>query len=473
MTFRLESERMLVSVLLAAAFHVVALFVVQLLLDVDRDLHSSPERLTVQLIAADVPSRISEKNIEPSVLIASMQENVMSSVRTPDQKEQPVVPVSPATEPKIVSISKPELIQESAKVGMESKPENGNDDSSTIIPVASWVPTLQRPVDAVPVRGRGGLSALSPPVVGTSTGGRSGATVGILTPLAGKIVGVGPSGEYKGRSDLVPAYNDGLTLLADEAVYAISSSGSDTVAPSLQGVSPDRSILLSHNAGFLGQQRMAAPPVIPVRRSGSPTIKLGDADRNGTRGLALSATSVITNEPGFPEISSQQAMVEVAMAIQSGDVSPIIEVNRLAQLDQVLRDGGSSRDPAVNSGAVWSLAQPGASGQPLLGLGGKGGLRLPEGIEVSASLGLRRLVAVTTPVLPDGIPSEIVRSTVRVHIVVDPQGWVRPLGFSPDSGSTALNNEIYAALRKWRYESVKDQQPVRGTINIEIRTRST
>ena len=182
---------------------------------------------------------------------------------------------------------------------------------------------------------------------------------------------------------------------------------------------------------------------------------------------------MITTEPVLPEIGSQQAMVEVAMAMQAGEASPIIGVDRLAQLDQVLRDGGTSRDPSVNSGDSWSLAQQDASGQPLLGLGDEGGLRLPEGIEVSASLGLRRLVAVTTPVLPDGIPSEIVRSTVRVHIVVDPQGWVRPLGFSPDSGSTALNNEIYAALRKWRYESVQDQQSVRGTITIEIRTRST
>ena len=466
MTFRRESERMFVSVLLAAAFHVVALIVVQRLLDVDRDLHSSSERLTVQLIATDVPSPVSdEESLEPAVLSASMQENVMPSVLTPE----PVAAVSHSPEEEIVSLSEPEFVQEPTLVKPESKSEKDSVDASATSLVPPWVPTLQRPVEAVPVRGRGGLAALSL-IGGTSAGGRSGAAVTAPALWAGKVVGVRPSGEYEGLADLVPAYNDGLKLPVDESVYASSSVGPDTVAPSLRGVSPDNS--MANNAGFLGQQRVAAPLLMPVRRSGSPTIKRGDAAGKGSRVSESSAAPVIATEIGLPSIGSRQATVEVAMLMQTGDASPIIGVDRLARLDQVLRDGGSSSDRTMSSDGKLISAQQNASGQPLLALGGSG-LRLPEGIEVSASLGMRRLVAVTTPVLPDGIPSEIVRSTVRVHIIVDPQGWVKPLGFSPDSGSTALNNEIYAALRKWRYESVRDQQPVNGTITIEIRTRST
>ena len=80
---------------------------------------------------------------------------------------------------------------------------------------------------------------------------------------------------------------------------------------------------------------------------------------------------------------------------------------------------------------------------------------------------------VVDPALPERYPDEIVRSTVRVQIRVDPQGWVRVERFERDSGSTELNNEITETLRQWRYEPVQSQDPVYGVVTIEIRTRST
>ena len=469
MTFRLESERMFLGTLLAVALHGVLLILVQRLLDLDRDLPDYPGPLTVQLIA-QVPPAATQATVEPAPPSLPTQEEATAPVLTPATTPDPVAAQRSEPEPKPAPAPEPEPVpvQEQAPVKTQAKAEADVDDAPATSPAPPWVPTLQRSVEMVPVRGRGGLNALSP--AGGTPSARSGAAVATPALLPGQAVAVRPAGEYEGRGDRVDAFSEGLALPVDESVYARSASGPTPEVRATPGVSRENPVSVARDPGFLGQERAVAAPVMPVRMSGTPTATRGAAAGDDSRGAQ--SVPIVDSSPGLPESGSISAAVEVAVSAEAaGGETPSLGAERLAQLDQVLQDGSSGSDRTASAGDARGPSQQGAGGQPRLAAAGSG-LRLPDGMKVSASLGLRRLVAVATPALPDGIPSEIVRSTVRVRITVDPQGRVRPQGFEPDSGSTALNNEIYAALRKWRYEPVQEQQPVSAVVTIEIRTRS-
>lgn len=468
MTFRVESERIFVSTLLAVALHGVMLVVVQRLLDLERQLPVYPGPLMVELIS-EVPPAAPRDRVQPTL---PTQEEAIAPVLTPVVTSQPVVAERFEPDTVTTAASEPASLPVQAQPPIKTQAETDVDEASAAIFSPPWVPTLQRPVEMVPVRGRGGLNALSPAGGGTPSGARSDASFAAQAPFTAQAVGVvRPAGEYEGRGDRVDAFSEGLVLPVDDSAYARSSSGLILEVRARQGVSRDPMPTASA-PGFLGQDRAIVAPVIPVKMSGVPTATRAVASSDGTREAEAAPVPIVGSSPGLLDPGSISATVEVAVSEEAaGGETPSLGAARLAQLDQVLQNGGSGSDRTAISAEVRPLPQKRSGGQPHLAAAGSG-LRLPDGMQVSSSLGMRRLVAVATPSLPDGIPSEIVRSTVNVHIVVDPDGRVRPQGFDPDSGSTVLNNEIYAALRKWRYEPAQDRQSVKAMVTIKIRTRS-
>ena len=458
MTFRLESERMFISVLVAAVLHGVLLIVVHKLFDLDYQDYTRP--LTVQLIAPEVREAPGKAAVRPSLPSVSKQERTAAPVVAPKAAPQPVATEKPAPEAKPA----PERVTTEEPAPVRTQPRAATDvESAPASPVSPWTPTLRQSVESAQVRGRGGLNALATDGA-TQSGPRSGAAVAVPAPFAGQAVGVRPAGAYTGQGD--PAtLKEGLALPVDESVYAKSASSPTREMRAAQGVSPDNPVPVVRDPGLLGQDREVVTPLAPVRMSGTPTARRADAAGTGTGGTELAAAPLTAPAPGSAKSGPVDATVYGGAAAPAGDTPSI--GSRIQDLDRALSAGGrdSTASPGRNQGS--SSRVDGATGPA-----GRD-LRLPEGWDVLGALGLRPLLNVVDPALPDKYPDEIVDATVIVHIRVEPEGWVKAVRFERDSGSTELNNKITETLRQWRYEPVENQDPVYGVVTIQIRIRSS
>lgn len=420
---------MFVGVLVAAVLHGVLLIVMHRLFDLDFEDYTRP--LTVQLLAPetrDGPVRKDQRSLPP----APKQERTAPAVALPKPAPQPVATTRPAPEV--------QPTPERESTAAEASPS----------PASAWTPTLRWPVASEPVRGRGGLNAL-PSDGATQAEPRSGAAIAVPA-------------RFSGQGDLPTAFKDGLALPEDESVYASSASSPMAGESAGQRVSADDSVPVVRVPGLIGRNRDAVAPLAPVRMSGTPTARRADAVGTGTGGTELASVPLDDPAPQAARPAPVDATVYGGAAVQSGETEGV--ASRIQDLDRALSASGRESTASLGGGRGLRAAVDGAAGRVVPDV------RLPDGWGVSGSLGLRPLLNVVDPALPEQYPDEIVSSTVRVRIHVDPQGWVRVERFERDSGSTELNNAITETLRQWRYEPVMDQEPVYGMVTIQVRIRS-
>lgn len=443
MTFREGSERMFVGVLVAAVLHGALLIVVHRLFDLRIEDYTRP--LTVQLLAPetrDAPVR-EERPLPPK------QEETAPAVAVPRPAPQPVATPQPAADAQ--PAPERSTAQEPAPVRTQPRTESAAAGASPR-PVAPWTPALRQSVESAPVRGRGGLSAVA---------GDAGAQA--EPPADAATASPAP---FAGQGDLPTTFKDGLALPTDESVYARSASSRAPGDNAARGLGSDDSVPVVRDPGLSGRSPDTAAALAPVRMSGTPTARTADAAGTGT-GAAARTVPLAGFAPGAAAAAKPapvDAKVYGGAAASSSDEAAGVG-SRISDLDRALRASG--RDSTASTSQVQGASTPadGAAGPAI-------DARLPEGWNVSGSLGLRPLLNVVDPALPERYPDEIVRSTVRVWIRVDPQGWVRVDRFEQDSGSTELNNEITETLRQWRYEPVEGEDPVYGKVTIQIRIRS-
>ena len=425
---------MFAGVLVAAVLHGALLIGVHKLFDLRFEDYTRP--LTVQLLAPEARNA----TVREQRPLPPKQEETAPAVAVPKPAPQPVATPRPAarTQPA------PEraTAQEPAPVRTQPRAESAPAETPAS-PVAAWTPALRQSVESAPVRGRGGLNAVA------------GDTVRQAEPRAGA------SASVPAQDDLPATFKDGLALPVDDSVYARSATSRTPDAGAAHGVGSDDSVPVVRDPGLSGRSRDASAALAPVRMSGTPTARRADAA--GTAGTAP-AVPLADSAPPETELAPVVATVSGGSAAPSGEAAGVGA--RIPDLDRALRASGSDSTASAGADRGASTAADGAAG-PVADV------RLPEGWNVSGSLGLRPLLNVVDPALPERYPDEIVRSTVRVQIRVDPQGWVRVERFEQDSGSVELNNEITETLRQWRYEPVQSQDPVYGEVTIHIRTRST
>ena len=451
MTFREQSERMFVGVLVAAVLHGALLITMHKLFDLDFEDYTRP--LTVRLLAPDARD-VPVREDRPSPTPVPRQEQAAPAVAPPKPAPQPVAAARPAPEPEAQPAPERATAQEPAPVRTQPRTESTTAESTTAEasprPAAAWTPALRQPVEPAPVRGRGGLNALSGDGA-TRAAPRSGAAVAVPAP-------------FSGQGDIPTTFKDGLALPEDESVYARSASSPTPGDRAGQGAGAEDSVPVVRDPGLIGRNREAAAPSAPIRTSGTPTARRADAPGAGTGGTEPASVALDDSAPRVATPAPVDATVYGGAATAPSEDTAGVG-SRIPDLDRALRASG--RDSTASAGETRgsSAAVDGVAG-PLVPA-----VRLPDGWNVSGSLGLRPLLNVVDPALPERYPDEIVRSTVRVRIRVDPQGWVRVDRFERDSGSTELNNEITETLRQWRYEPVEGQDPVYGTVTIEIRTR--
>ena len=442
MTFREESERMFVGVLVAAVLHGALLIVGHRLFDLRIEDYTRP--LTVQLLAPETrgaPVR-DERPVPPK------QEETAPAVAVPRPAPQPVATPQPAADAQ--PAPERSTAQEPAPVRTQPRSESAAAADSSG-PVAAWTPALRQSVESAPVRGRGGLNAVAGDVAAQAE-----------SPAHAATAAPAP---FAGQGDLPTTFKDGLALPADESVYARSASSRTPGDSAAQGLGADDSVPVVRDPGLSGRSPQTAAALAPVRMSGTPTARRADAAGTGA-GAAERAAPIADFAPGA---AARPAPVD-ATVYGGAAASPSDEAagvgSRLPDLDRALRASGRDSTASTGQDRGASTAADGAAGPAT------SDARLPDGWNVSGSLGLRPLLNVVDPALPERYPDEIVRSTVRVRIRVDPQGWVKIERFETDSGSVDLNNEITETLRQWRYEPVTDEQPVYGVVTIEIRIRS-
>ena len=439
MTFRLESERMFVGVLAAAVLHALLFIVVHKLLD--QRLDTRP--MTVSLIG---PAARQAAGREPERAQSAPRRQEAQAPVTSKAAPQPVVeraaPASAAAErpaPQPVVAARPAPAQD--RVDPQPRTQAPAEPTSPVQrPLAA---SARQAFDAAHVRGRAGLNAQA---------SAAGEAVAVTTPIAA------PAGAAGSQGALAPALSGEAARPADEPVYAKSASRPAPNARTAPAAGSGSAVPVVRDAGLAGPSRQAAAAA-PVRTSGTPTARSGAAAATGSP--AGASLPVSYSSPGVAKPAPVDATV-YGGAPAPAAAAPSAE-SRIDDLDR-----------ALDAGERAAAAAGGAGGQSEGAAGGPAGRdpRLPEGWNVSGSLGLRPLLNVIHPVLSDRYPDEIVQMTVRVLIRVDPAGWVRVERFDQDSGSTELNNEITKTLRQWRYEPVEDRDPAYGVVTIQIRSRS-
>ena len=439
MTFRDESERMFAGVLVAAVLHGALLIGVHKLFDLRVQDYTRP--LTVQLLAPeDRNATVREQRPLPP-----RQEETAPAVAVPKPAPQPVATPRPAarTQPA------PEraTAQEPAPVRTQPRAESAPAETPAS-PVAAWTPALRQSVESAPVRGRGGLNAV-PGDAATQAG-----------PPADAAAGAPAS--FAGQGDLPTTIKDGLALPVDESVFAMSASSPAPGSSAARGVSSDDSVPVVRGLGQGGTNRDAAAPRDSVRMSGTPASGTGTGGAVPAAPLADSAPLPAADKP-----APVDARVFGGTASRSDDAEGI--GSRIPDLDQALRASGRDSTASMGGDRGASTAADGAEGPSAP----SAAVRLPIGWKVSGPLGLRPLLNVFDPALPERYPDEIVDTTVRAKISVDSQGRVKFDGFETDSGSTEINNAIIEALRELRYEPIQSQDRVRDVMIIQIRNRST
>ena len=439
MTFREQSERMFAGVLVAAVLHGALLIAMHKVFDLRFEDYTRP--LTVQLLAPEhrgAPVR-EERPLPPK------QEETAPAVAVPRPAPQPVATPRPAAQAQPA----PEraTAQEPAPVRTQPRTESAPAEASAS-PVAAWTPALRQSVESAPVRGGGGLNAVT------------GDTVRQAEPRAAAAASA--AAPFAAEDDLPTTFKDGLALPVDDSVYARSASSRAPGASAVQSAGSDDSVPVVRDPGLSGRSGDASAPLTPVRMSGTPTASRADAP--GTAGTERGVPLADSAPQQAPKPAPVDATVYGGPAAPSGEAAD--GGARLQDLDRALRASGGDSTASAGADRGASMAADGVAGPAAADA------RLPEGWNVSGSLGLRPLLNVVDPALPERYPDEIVRETVRVQIGVDPEGRVRVERFERGSASTELNNAITEALRQWRYERVRSQDPVYGVVTIEIRTRS-
>ena len=219
MTFREQSERMFAGVLVAAVLHGALLIAMHKLFDLRFEDYTRP--LTVQLLAPearDTPVR-EERPLPPK------QEETAPAVAVPKPAPQPVATPRPAAPAQPA----PEraTAQEPAPVRTQPRTESAPAEASSG-PVAAWTPAIRQSVESAPVRGGGGLNAVT------------GDTVRQAEPRAGAATSVPAPSATQG--DLPTTFKDGLALPVDDSVYARSASSRTPGDSAAQGLSSDDSV---------------------------------------------------------------------------------------------------------------------------------------------------------------------------------------------------------------------------------------
>ena len=432
---------MFAGVLVAAVLHGALLIGVHELFDLRFEDYTRP--LTVQLLAPEAR----DATVREQRPLPPKQAKTAPTVAVPKPAPQPVATPLPAA--RVQPAPERATAQEPAPVRTQPRTESAPAEAPAG-PVAAWTPALRQSVESAPVRGRGGLNAVTGDTVRQAEP-RTGAAASDAAPF---------TAQDAAQDDLPTTFKDGLALPVDDSVYARSAASRTPGASGAQGVGSDNSVPVVRDPGLSGRSRDASAPLAPVRMSGTPTARRGDA-AGGTEPAAPLADSA-------PRVEAKPAPVDATVyggaAAPSGEAADV--GSRIPDLDRALRASGRDRTASAGADRGASTAADGAAGPAVADA------RLPEGWNVSGPLGQRRLLNVVDPALPKRYPAEIVRSTVRVIIRVEPEGWVTVERFEQDSGSTELNNEIRKALRQWRYEPVRSQDPVYGEVTIQIRTRS-
>ncbi len=431
---------MFAGVLVAAVLHGALLIGVHNLFDLRFEDYTRP--LTVQLLAPEAR----DATVREQRPLPPKQEETTPAVAMPKPAPQPVATPLPAA--RVQPAPERATAQEPAPVRTQPRTESAP-AAAPAGPVAAWTPALRQSVESAPVRGSGGLNAVTGDTVRQAEP-RTGAAAPVAAPF---------TAQDAAQADLPTTFKDGLALPVDDSVYARSAASRTPGASGAQGVGSDNSVPVVRDPGLSGRSRDASAPLAPVRMSGTPTARRGDAA--GTEPAAPLADSA-------PRVAAKPAPVDATVyggaAAPSGEAADV--GSRIPDLDRALRASGRDRTASAGADRGASTAADGVAGPAVADV------RLPEGWNVSGPLGQRPLLNVVDPALPKRYPAEIVRSTVRVKIRVDHRGWVTVESFERDSGSTELNNEITKALRQWRYEPVRSQDPVYGEVTIQIRIRS-
>ncbi len=435
---------MFAGVLVAAVLHGALLIGVHKLFDLRFEDYTRP--LTVQLLAPEARNA----TVREQRPLPPKQEETAPAVAVPKPAPQPVATPRPAarTQPA------PEraTAQEPAPVRTLPRAESAPAETPAS-PVAAWTPALRQSVESAPVRGRGGLNAVP------------GDAATQAAPPADAAAGAPAS--FAGQGDLPTTFKDGLALPVDESVYARSASIRAPGSSAARGVSSDDSVPVVRDLGQSGTNRDAAAQRASFRMSGTPMR--ADASGTGTGGAAQAAPPA--DSAPLPAAADKSAPANARViggtASRSDDTEGI--GSRIPDLDQALRASGRDSTASMGADRGASTAADGAAGPSA----SPAGVRLPIGWKVSGPLGLRPLLNVFDPALPERYPDEIVDTTVRAKISVDSQGRVKFDGFETDSGSTEINNAIIEALRELRYEPIQSQDRVRDVMIIQIRNRST
>ena len=363
---------------------------------------------------------------------------------------QPIVAERPTPQPLVTE--KPASAPQPAPVETQPRAETLAETNATAPPVQQQpTATMRKEFDAAQAHGRAGLNARSP----------AGESAAVAVPFAGSVV---QAGAAVSQGALAASFKEATAQSADESVYAKSASSPTPDARTARAAVSDSAVPVVRDPDGLvgGSSEVAASA--PVRMSGTPTARRADAADDGVAASTLASVPITDSSPGSSKPAPVGATVYGGAPAPAADDASV--GSRIQDLDRALDAGGrvaagSGSDDGSGSQGGGAAAGP-AGRDP----------RLPAGWNVSGSLGLRPLLNVIHPALPDRYPDEIVQMTVRVLIRVDPAGWVRVERFEQDSGSTELNNEITKTLRQWRYEPVDDREPVYGTVTIQIRSRS-
>ena len=293
--------------------------------------------------------------------------------------------------------------QEPAPVRTQPRTESAAEDAPAK-PATAWTPTLRQPVESAQLRGRGGLNALAGEGA-TQSAPRSGAAVALPAPFAGQAAGA-----QTGQGDVPTTFKDGLALPVDESVYARSASNPTPDVSAAQGVSADSSVPVVRDPGLIGRNREVVAPLAPVRMSGTPTARRADAAGTGTGGTELVSVPLADPAPGSAKPGPVDATVYGGAAAPSAETASI--GSRIQDLDRALSAGGRDSTASLGGDQGASNRVDGAAGPAVTDL------RLPEGWNVSGSLGLRPLLNVVRPRAAGKYPDEIVDATVIAHIRV-------------------------------------------------------
>jgi len=452
---------MFVGVLVAAVLHGALLIAMHKLFDLDFEDYTRP--LAVRLLAPDARD-VPVREDRPSPTPVPKQEQAAPAVAPPKPAPQPVAAARPAPEPEPEAQPAPQRVtaQEPAPVRTQPRTESATAEPTTAEsataeaspgPAAAWTPALRQPVESAPVRGRGGLNALAGDVA-TRAAPRPGAAVAVPAP-------------FSGQGDVATTFKDGLALPEDESVYARSTSSPTPGDRAGQGVGAEDSVPVVRDPGLIGPNRDAAAPLATVRMSGTPTARRADAPGAGTGGTEPASVPIDGATPHAVRSAPVAATVSGGAAAAPSEDTAGIDSSDLDRLDGALRASGGDSTAGAGEARGSSAAGDGVAGPLVLHDVG-----LPDGWEVSGSLGLRPLQKVKIPKLTERPPDELVASTARAWISADPQGLVNFVRWEQDSGSVEINIKIIEALREWRYAPVEAQDPVFGMVTIEIRTRS-